>query len=177
MDFELFSELHIYFLESSCRLRIADFSSYSFPFLQAIFQEFGSRFHTLATWCKELTHLKRPWCWERLRAGGEGDDRRWDGWMASVTQWIWVWMDSGSWWTGRPGVLRFMGSQRVGHDWATELNWYSKHHCDMCVCVCVLKDSFRDKLKDSFRGIPRGPVVRILSFHCLDQGFYSWLGN
>ena len=78
----------------------------------------------LATWCEELTHLKRPWCWERLRAGGEGDDRGWDGWMASLTQWMWVWVDSGSWWwTERPGVLWFMGSQRVGHDWATELNW------------------------------------------------------
>ena len=58
---------------------------------------------TLATWCEELTHLKRPWCWERLRAGGEGDDRGWDGWMASLTQWTWVWVDSRSWWwTGRP---------------------------------------------------------------------------
>ena len=80
--------------------------------------------NTLATWHEELTHLKRPWCWERLRAGGEGDNRGWDGWMASPTQWTWVWMDSSSWWwTGRPGVLRFMGSQRVGHDWVTELNW------------------------------------------------------
>ena len=60
----------------------------------------------------------------KLRAGGEGDDRRWDGWMASPTQWIWIWVDSGSWWwTGRPDVLQFMGSQRVGHEWATELNW------------------------------------------------------
>ena len=80
--------------------------------------------NTLATWCKELTHLKRPCCWERLRAGGEADDRGWDGWMASPTQWTWVWVDSGSWWwTERPGVLWFMGSQRVGHDWTTELNW------------------------------------------------------
>ena len=78
---------------------------------------------TLATWCRELTHLKRPWRWERLRAEGEGDDRGWDGWMASPTQWTWVWVNSGRWWwTGRPGVLRFMGSQRVRHDWATELN-------------------------------------------------------
>ena len=69
-------------------------------------------------------HLKRPWCWERLRAGGEGDDRGWDSWMASPTQWTWVWVDSGNWWwPGRPGVLWFMGSQRVGHDWATEMNW------------------------------------------------------
>ena len=83
----------------------------------------------LATWCEELTHLKRPWCRERLRAGGEGDDRGWDGWMASPTQWTWVWVDSGSWWwTGRPGVLRFMVSQRVGHDWETELNWLSHIH-------------------------------------------------
>ena len=54
--------------------------------------------NTLATWCKELTHLKRPWCWERERAGGEGDDRGWDGWMASPTLWTWVWVASGSWW-------------------------------------------------------------------------------
>ena len=68
--------------------------------------------------------LERPWCWERLRAGGEGEDRGWDGWMASPTQWTGVWVDSGSWWwTGRPGVLQSMGSQRVRHDWATELNW------------------------------------------------------
>ena len=52
------------------------------------------------------------------------DDRGWDGWMASPTKWTWVWVDSGSWWwTGRPGVLWFMGSQRVGHNWVTELNW------------------------------------------------------
>ena len=75
-------------------------------------------------WCKELTHLERPWSWERLRAGGEGGNRGWDGWMVSPTWWTWVWVASGSWWwTGRPGVLQFMGSQRVGHDWATELNW------------------------------------------------------
>ena len=79
---------------------------------------------TLATSCKELTYWKRPWWWEGLGAGGEGDDRGWDGWMASPTRWAWVWVNSGSWWwTGRPGVLRFIGSQRVGHDWATELNW------------------------------------------------------
>ena len=79
---------------------------------------------TLATSCEELTHWKRLWCWEGLGAGGEGDDRGWDGWMASLTQWTWVWVNSGSWWwTGRPGMLRFMGLQRVGHDWATDLIW------------------------------------------------------
>ena len=67
--------------------------------------------------------LKRPWCWERLREGGEGDDRGWDGWMASLTQWTWVWVNSGSWWwTGRPGML-VHGVAKVGHDWMTELNW------------------------------------------------------
>ena len=80
--------------------------------------------NTLATWCEELTHLKRLWCWERLKAGGEGDNRGCNGWMASLTQWTWVSVNSGSWWwTGRPGMLRSMGLQRVGHDWATKLNW------------------------------------------------------
>ena len=78
--------------------------------------------NTLAIWCEELTHWKRPWCWERLRAGGEGDDTGWDGWMASPTQWTWVWVSSGSWWwTGKPSVLQSMGSQRVRHDWVTEV--------------------------------------------------------
>ena len=79
---------------------------------------------TSATWGEELAHWKRPWCWEKLKAGGEGDDGGWDGWMASPTQWTWVWVNSGSWWwTGRPDVLQSMGSQRVRHDWVTELNW------------------------------------------------------
>ena len=69
----------------------------------------------------------RSWCCERLRVGGEGDNRGWDGWMASPTRWTWVWVGSRSWWwTGRPGVLWFMGSQRVGHDWVTELNWMTE---------------------------------------------------
>ena len=72
---------------------------------------------------EELTHRKRLWCWEGLGAG-EGDNRGWDGWMASRTQWTWVWGNSRSWWwTGRPDVLQFMGLQRVRQDWATELNW------------------------------------------------------
>ena len=77
--------------------------------------------NNLATWCEELTHWKRPWCWERLKAGGKGDNRGWDGWMASPTHWTWVWVDSGSWWwTGRPGMLQSVELQRVGHDRATE---------------------------------------------------------
>ena len=79
---------------------------------------------TLTTSCEELIHWRRLCCWEGLEAGGEGEDRGWDGWMASLTWWTWVWVSSGSWWwTGRPGLLWFMGSQRVRHDWATELNW------------------------------------------------------
>ena len=96
---------------------------------------------------------ERPWCWETLKAGGEGDDRGWDGWMASPAQWTWVWVDSGSWWwTGRPGVLRFMGLQRVRHDWVTELNWselfyslYIWHLTHFCVCcwrsLCPRKEN------------------------------------
>ena len=80
--------------------------------------------NTLATWCEELINLKRPRFWERLKAGGEGDNRGWDGWMASLTRWIWVLVSSGSWWwTGKPGMRQSVGSQRVGHNWATELNW------------------------------------------------------
>ena len=97
----------------------------------------------LATWCEELTHLKRPWFWERLRAGGEGDDRGWDGWMASRTQRTWVLVDSGSWWwTGRPGVLQFMGLQRVGHNWVTELN--------ICICPLTQQSHFQKFILRSY---------------------------
>ena len=73
---------------------------------------------------QRVDSLEKLWCWEGLRAGGEGDDRGWDGWMAWLTRWTWFLVNSRSWWwTGRPGVLRFMGSQRVRHDWATELTW------------------------------------------------------
>ena len=79
-------------------------------------------FYTLATWCEEVSHLERPWWWERLKMGGEGDNRGWNSQMASLTQWTWVWANSRSWWwTRRLGMLQSMGSQRLGHDWA--LNW------------------------------------------------------
>ena len=99
------------------------------------------------TWCFEVWCWRRllrvPWTarrfnqsvlkeisWDGLGAGGEGDNRGWDGWMASRTRWTWVWVNSGRWWwTGRPGVLRFMGSQRVRHNWATELNWTELKWC------------------------------------------------
>ena len=73
---------------------------------------------------RRVDSLERLWCWEGLEAGGEGQNRGWDGWMASSTRWTWVWVNSRSWWwTGKPGVLQFMGSQRVGYNWVTELNW------------------------------------------------------
>ena len=119
--------------ERSCRLHLQHLSKTDFchhlrtTLIQALVRHsllspwYSS---TQATWCEELTHWKRPWCWERSRAGGEGGDRGWHGWMASPTPWTWVWVDSGSWWwTARPGMLPFMGLQRVGHDWATELNY------------------------------------------------------
>ena len=79
----------------------------------------------LTTWCEQLTDLKRPWCWARLKEGGEGDGKEWDGWMASLSQSTWVQVNSMNWWwTGRPGMLQSMGSQRVGHNWAIKLNWF-----------------------------------------------------
>ena len=92
--------------------------------------------NTLATWSEELIRLKRPWCRERLRAGGEGDDRWRDGWMASLTQWTWVWESSRSWWwTGKAGMPKSMGSQRVRHDWLTELNLTETLLCGMIIQV------------------------------------------
>ena len=92
----------------------------------------------LASWCEELTHLKRPWCWESLRAGGEGDDRGWDGWMASPTKWTWVWGNSGCWcWIGRIGMLQSTVSQRVRHDCAAELNLMIKMFCWMLAKIRI----------------------------------------
>ena len=79
------------------------------------------------TWCEELTHWKRHWCWERLKVGGEGDNREWDGWMASPARRTWVWANSGSWWwTGKPGMLQSIGvakSRTLLSNWI-ELNSY-----------------------------------------------------
>ena len=93
------------------------------PMLKLKLQYFGHLMRRADSW-------KRPWCWEGLGTGEEGDNRGWDGWMASLTRGTWVWVNAGThtppWWTGRPCMLGFMGSQRVGHDWATELNWTLK---------------------------------------------------
>ena len=80
--------------------------------------------NTLATWCEEMTLWKRPWCWERLKAGGEGDNRGWEGWIASPTRWTWVWASSGHWWwTGKPSVLQSTGSQ----SWTRMSDWTILH--------------------------------------------------
>ena len=82
--------------------------------------------------CDELTHWKRLWCWERLKAEGEEDDRGWDGWMASLTQWTWVRASSVNWWwTGKAGVLQLTGLQRVRYVWATELNYHQNNAISM----------------------------------------------
>ena len=117
--FTHFEILSLFLLLSDIFLSLSSSLSSLFPFFGAELKEKHLIIKTI--------DLKRPWCWERLKTGGEGDHRGWDGWMASLTQWTWVWVDSRSWWqTGRPGVLQFMSSQRVGHDWATELNWTEK---------------------------------------------------
>ena len=92
------------------------------------------------TWCEELTHWKRHSCWETSKAGGEGGNRGWDGWIASPTQRTWVWANSRSWWrTGTPGMLQSMGSQRVRHDWSNLACMHAcigkqKKLCDLLYC-------------------------------------------
>ena len=128
--------------------------------------------NTLATWCEELTHLKRLWCWETLKAGGcweglgaggEAEDRGWEGWMASLTQWTWVWVDSGSWWwTGRPGVLWFMGCKES--DMTERLNW-----TELLVSAVVLSWYAASMLHNLRMDIPLFRSVFLLPYHCLYQ--------
>ena len=104
--------------------------------------------------------MKRLWCWEGLGAGGEGDDRGWDGWVASPIWWTWVCVNSGSWWwTGRPGVLQFMGSQRIGHGWVTELKGYEE-----------MIDYFADLWKDDMIVKLRYPETHSLKY----LGVWCW---
>ena len=116
--------------------------------------------------------IGRLWCWEGLGTGGEGDDREWDGWMASLTQWMWVWVNSGSWWwTGRPGVLWFMGLQRIGHDWVTELNWISFNPY-VCTILCVYFFTYMEVDTESSSNLLRDSKLVIClqslcSFYCM----------
>ena len=129
--------------------------------------------NTLATWCKELTHWKRPWCWLRLKAGGEGDDQGWDDWMASLTRWTWVWAGSGSWWwTGNPGVLQSW-SPRVKHDW-TELNWFIHKN------ALLEKDLFSTILCESLNepsintGGPEKSFVHWSTKYFVSTSYHEW---
>ena len=109
--------------------------------------------------------FEKTWCWERLRARWEGDERGWDGWMASTTQCTWVSVDSGSWWwTGRPGLLRFMGLQRVGHNWATELNWTE--------CWSLTASTFR--ISNSSGGIPSPPLALFIVMLIVNWNIIIW---
>ena len=104
---------------------------------------FFSVCNLLFTWCEELTHWKRPWCWEKLKAGGEGEDRGWDGWVASSTQWTWVWANSGSWWwTGKPGMLQSMGLQRVRHNWTEFVKQLFNKYVRGC-CLKMLISTYK----------------------------------
>ena len=108
--------------------------------------------NSLATWCEELPHLKRPWCWERLKAGGEAEDKRWDCRMVSSIQWTWVWASSNSWWwTGKPAMLQSMGlqSQTGLRDWI-ELNW------DYSVLIHIIQNNL------PFWGV----LINIFNFIC-----------
>ena len=114
----------------------------------------------------ELTHWKRPWCWKGLGAGGEWDDRGWDGWMASPTQWTWVWAISWSWWwTGKLGILQSIGLQRVGHDWETELTDFFATSLRRIVINLLLT------YQKMGRNFPNGSVAKTLSSQCKGSWF------
>ena len=134
---------------------------------------------------RRTNSFKRPWCWERLRAGGKGDDRGWDGWMASLTQWTWVWVNSGSWWwTGRPGVLQSTGLHRVGHklesSWNPErLNWTELNlirklstlsmlpilRLSWIAPTCVLNRNVHSSECNLAKFVSLGPEKRLIEFH------------
>ena len=125
----------------------------------------------LATWCEGLTHWKRPWFWARLKAGGEGHDRGWNGWMASPTQWTWVWASSRSWWwSGKPGVLKSIGLQRVGHDWVTELNWWKFITLDFCQ---ILHKGSQGRLKFGTERVGNDIWVTIPEFSWGESNMWS----
>ena len=114
---------------------------------------------SLATWCKQLTHWKRPWSWERLKAEGEVGDRGWDDWMALPIQWTWTWTNSRRWWgLGKPGRLQSMGLQRVGHDLAFEQkqnqdnSFTSTLHCPDCFSVSFLPNFSWHCARDRWKG-------------------------
>ena len=127
--------------------------------------------NNFTTCYEEPTPWKRPWCWERLKAGGEGDNRGRDGWVASLTQWTWVWVNSGSWWwTGRPGVLQSMELQSVRHGWVTELNWTESHEGSRAGASYFKGGSEMEmsRVSKAARGIPTATHTCTLFFSCVD---------
>ena len=128
-------------------------------------------------WWERLMLRKIFWCWERLKAGGERDDRRWDDWMASQTQWTWVWINSRSWWwTGRPGVLLFMGLQRVRHNWVTELNW--PQHNEGRIWQTNSKHYFQgwktaESISSKIRNKARVPILTTIIHHSFGSPSHS----
>ena len=123
------------------------------------------KLHYFGYWCEELTHWKRPWSWERLKVGREGDDRVWDDCMASPTQWIWVWASSRSWWwTGKPGLLKSMGLQSVGHDWVTELNLIRRTHIHLGMCIYMYIFSIFWKQYNSVQQVLVIQILLVLVF-------------
>ena len=133
--------------------------------------------NALANWCEELTHWIRPWCWERMKVGGEGEDRGWDGWMALPTWWAGVWASSGNWWwTGKPGVLQSMESQRVRHNWATELNWLSKLCSDAGWTDWPVEGNLRIQRKTICQ-LPFKIIAGKNLPECRRPGFNPWVGN
>ena len=131
--------------------------------------------NTSATCCKELTLWKRPWCWERLKSGGEGEDRGWDGWMESLTQWTWIWANSGRWWrTGKPGMLQSTASQRVGYDLALILrSGYNliRSFFPLSIIFTWSGKQWFPKGKDSAEGKATGIYYRSL---CCSEILNSW---
>ena len=124
---------------------------------------------TLATWCEELNHQKRPWCWEKMKARGEGEDRGWDGWMASLNQWTWVWASSGSWsWTGKPGVPPWGGKEL---DTTERLNW-----AELNLIVLYLLFQLLLLKWCTHRGLPRWPSGKDSTCQCRRHGFSPWSG-
>ena len=121
---------------------------------------------TLATWCEEQTHWKRPWCWERVKAGGKGETEDEIGWMASPTQWTWVWANSGRWWrTGEPSVLQSIGWQRIRHDWVTK----NKTLCQPGLWGSRWAKSVHDRIRCSFLIEKQKIIVKVLRAQAQSQ--------
>ena len=156
------------------------------PILKEISPEYSLEGLTLKLILQYFGHLmwrtdsfEKTLILERLKAG-EGDDRGWDGWMVSPPQWTWIWTSSGSWWwTGKPGVLQSMGSQRVRHDWVTELNWISDDemekgdtidlHCEhywlQCKLVQILLKKVKWFLKQFKMKVAYDPAISLLNIY------------